>query len=711
MDISLIITTAAVVIGILAGIIQILDYFQKRGKKDSKTLPKHTVEPTTKSSSSNNKHEPLHNLPSCGTSEFFGRETEIGRILAMLAPQTSNSYVLINGIAGIGKSALALAIGHHFVDNFTILPVDERFSSVIWISAKPSILTIEGIKERRQGFRTLLDMFSVISITLEREDIIRAKQEQQYELVRKVLKDQRVLLIIDNLEAVDGYEVMEFINELPRPSKAIITTRKKFDSENCITLGELPFDEASSFMHNLKNIKGADISEQAIEELYKKIGGIPLAIEWCFAQLGVGYKLSNVLSHASEPNSDISRYFFENSINSLGNTTSYFILLILGIFPHGASYDALEYISKGYDNRCDFEGGIAKLERLSLIIRREKHIQVLPLTQRYAYIELMSKFDLQRKFIELQSDYYLELMINCFGTDYWGSYFRRSDWGFLDEEYYTIRDVIELSAQREAWKTVLVLSIHLIHFLEARDLWEERLHIGELALKASRIINDYENMAWILGDTLPWIYYQRNEYDRAKISLEECERISREHQLTEPYALSQSFLAELLAKQGIVTEAVNKLRSLSKEDVSPFTKNRILRRLASLLASQNQFDEAEELFLKVITNTREATKTGEESASGISLALRQYGNLLIKAGRLKDAEINYAEALDLEQRAGRISGIASSLLGLAEIQFAKGDYGETERLARKCLADFNRTGMSKQAADCAMLLQKVGTYE
>ena len=72
---------------------------------------------------------------------------------------------------------------------------------------------------RKQALRTLDDIYTTISVTLQREDITRARPERQAELVRNALTQQRTLLIVDNLETVDDEVVMEFLRELPAPTK------------------------------------------------------------------------------------------------------------------------------------------------------------------------------------------------------------------------------------------------------------------------------------------------------------------------------------------------------------------------------------------------------------------------------------------------------------------------------------------------------------
>jgi hypothetical protein len=83
------------------------------------------------------KSEQLASLPR--RPFFVGREAEIKAILKSLQPNSRTFIVGIEGIGGVGKSALAVEISHRCIE-------DDLFECVIWISAKESTLTLHGIE-------------------------------------------------------------------------------------------------------------------------------------------------------------------------------------------------------------------------------------------------------------------------------------------------------------------------------------------------------------------------------------------------------------------------------------------------------------------------------------------------------------------------------------------------------------------------------------
>lgn len=186
----------------------------------------------------------LQNLPQPDYDQFVGREKELEDLHVLLSPKSRHFLITIDGIGGIGKSALALEAAHYYLRNYDRLPVEERFDAIIWTTAKRTVLTSDGTVVRRQSLRNLDDLYSVIAITLQREDITRARSEEQDETVREALTRQRTLLIVDNLETIDDEQLLLFLRELPAPTKAIVTTRHRIDVAYSIRLAGMPFKDA-----------------------------------------------------------------------------------------------------------------------------------------------------------------------------------------------------------------------------------------------------------------------------------------------------------------------------------------------------------------------------------------------------------------------------------------------------------------------------------
>lgn len=231
----------------------------------------------------------LHNLPQPDYVHFVGRQKELDHLRKLLHPEDRIWSIVIDGIGGIGKTALALEVARRYLDKFDELPEEERFGAIIWTSAKAANLTADGIVPRQQVTSTINDIYKTIAVTLEKDNITRDNFEDQSRLIHRALTRQRTLLIVDNLETIDDERINAFIRELPNPTKCIITTRQRIDIADPIRLSAMPRDDTLSLIAQECEKKDVQLSEEQAELLYKRTGGVPLAVIWSVAQMGYGY--------------------------------------------------------------------------------------------------------------------------------------------------------------------------------------------------------------------------------------------------------------------------------------------------------------------------------------------------------------------------------------------------------------------------------------
>ena len=59
----------------------------------------------------------LSNLPQPDYTSFIGRQKELETIQRLLSPKSRHFVITIDGVGGIGKSALALQIAHRYLDS------------------------------------------------------------------------------------------------------------------------------------------------------------------------------------------------------------------------------------------------------------------------------------------------------------------------------------------------------------------------------------------------------------------------------------------------------------------------------------------------------------------------------------------------------------------------------------------------------------------
>ncbi len=224
MDIWAWIAGLAVIIGIAAGIVQVLDYLEKRREKKRKLTNEEVVVPSLPAPAIPS------NLPPRG--EFIGREKEKARVREALASRWP--LTCIDGIGGIGKTALALEVaGECLRVSKGEIPADgiPNFDGFIWTTAKDRELALN-------------DVLDAIARALDYPGIAQQPLGEKQESVRKLLQSKRYLLIVDNFETITDDAVRDFLLWLPEPSKALITSREQKLRQNWAVSLKVLTDEA-----------------------------------------------------------------------------------------------------------------------------------------------------------------------------------------------------------------------------------------------------------------------------------------------------------------------------------------------------------------------------------------------------------------------------------------------------------------------------------
>ncbi|MCL4707809.1 DUF4062 domain-containing protein [bacterium] len=216
---------------------------------------------------------------------FFGRVDELKTIAAALLPETRAWGALIDGVGGIGKTALAIKAAHD--------APDALFERKIFITAKVRELTPEGEAKLTDFTRlTYLAMLEELGKELGEEGLEKLPPDDRPNILRLALAGKKALIIFDNLETLPEDErtrLFQFLSRLPEGNKAIVTSRRRSDVDaRIVRLDRLSRDEALQFIAELaaKYPRLARATQKEREELYEITQGNPLFIRWIAGQLG-----------------------------------------------------------------------------------------------------------------------------------------------------------------------------------------------------------------------------------------------------------------------------------------------------------------------------------------------------------------------------------------------------------------------------------------
>lgn len=190
--------------------------------------------------------------------EFTGRTREIARIVDLLKPAGGRAIraVAIEGMAGVGKTRLAVHVAHQLADAFP----DGRFA-----------VDLGGFREQGVPEDPLSVLEQLLTAMGEPRGSLPASLEARAARYRQRLAGRRVLVVLDN--AADEAQVTPL---LPGDvdSAVLITSRRglALDGAHRLPLGELPDDDAEELF---ARITGRD---EDSSELVALCGNLPLAV-------------------------------------------------------------------------------------------------------------------------------------------------------------------------------------------------------------------------------------------------------------------------------------------------------------------------------------------------------------------------------------------------------------------------------------------------
>jgi tetratricopeptide (TPR) repeat protein len=221
----------------------------------------------------------LHNLPLAEYDEtgLIGRSDDCKKIVAHLM-RRREPMLTITGEGGIGKTATALEVAYTLLDD-----VDSPYECILWVSLKTERLTAAGVEGIVSAIRDLTGAAKKLGQVFDR-DFNGGISE-----LAEALDGIETLLIIDNLETVDGEEVVTLYERLPDTVNYLFTSRLGVGQfERRVPLGPLKEKDAASLFRQFARSRGVErlvrLAQNTVHEVVRRLRYSPLAVRWyCLA--------------------------------------------------------------------------------------------------------------------------------------------------------------------------------------------------------------------------------------------------------------------------------------------------------------------------------------------------------------------------------------------------------------------------------------------
>jgi len=428
---------------------------------------------------------------------LFGTQTAHNALRTRLLAPARPWLVTIDGLGGIGKTALAQEL-------LNDLSQTSHFEQVAWVSAKQE--EFQPSSGTQIINRAAIDAEQLInSILLQ---LVATKQNAstpaaKEELLHQILAEKPTIIVIDNLETVADYEALiPTLRAFANPSKFLITSRYSLAHNADIysqTLNELSQNDTLDLLRHEATMRGihglTNATDETLAKIYAVTGGHPLTLNLILGQLNflpLDHLLNELQDASSQRTEELYTYIYWQSWQLL-DQPSHQLFCIMPLLQN-ATYRQLCAITQLPEETL--QSALSRLINLSLL-----HVGGDLFEPRYLLHRLTETFlanEIQHKPKQLcvnQSpswrDFYQQTILN--GLHYWHEHpaLQEIDAEQLDDNREGILNLINHGLRYErAWLPTQKLITALASYMERRGHWRVWRTILERAIDAAQNAND-----------------------------------------------------------------------------------------------------------------------------------------------------------------------------------------------------------------------------
>jgi tetratricopeptide (TPR) repeat protein len=644
---------------------------------------------------------------------FVGREEEIRTILQSLQPSSRTFIIGIEGIGGVGKSTLATEVSYRCIE-------DDLFESVIWISAKESILTLHGIEPVIPEAKTLSDILITIGATLGSPTIGNLSIQEQIKRAYNLLARRTTLLVLDNFESLSKDEqrsILDFLRRSPITLKVMITSRERVSEGRIVRLQGLSFEESNALLEWDAQQKNIQLTSDQNKYLVELTGGLPLALLWVHGQVAVlGYSVTQVLDKLSlDTDIPILQYCFNHSWNLLRHNNEKKILYVLALQPEAASRAALKEIA-GIEDGDSFDNAISDLLQLSLIDHESDrdYFSILPLTRRF----IRTQFAGDRKFIkqaELKiAQYFVKLLGQKSGFKEWRGYedllldrnniLSVAQWCYKSVQRKQNSSASVTKQTRSIAEILVQIGIQFGSVLWQRAFWYDRMTLAHAALSAAKLLSDWKSVS-TFARNISWIYFYQGDYLRALRWSEESLLATTKTEDELLIAAAKRALGTVEMRLGkfdrsqtLLKDVLQTTERFANDDYGIYSKGFAQYGLGDLEYERGDIQSAKEWYQKALETWQDPVR--KDPVRHVSYALNGLGFVALQEQKYEEAKHFFLEGIQSAEEFGRVDELAKGNLGLASV------YLETDTDLKTALALINESIESFQQQGMQYEIQK-----
>lgn len=595
-------------------------------------------------------------LPPATRHKLFGRDKELNVVVDAVC---NNRTVLVHGLAGVGKTALAAHAARKVISSFA--------DGVLWLDV---------------GEAPLPAICDAISRSLGVEEIRKLAPETKARAIHKLLAVCKLLVVLDDV--VQVATVGGFLRDcLPQDMPVLVTSRyHHLGLDVDLHLEPLTRDEAIILFNDRAGLTGA---HGMVSQICALLGDHPLALVVAAGRVRQQrMPMENLLMRLQDERSRLPllRLGAEKDYNVWASlSVSYETLAererqvftdLAACFGDKTGLEFLAELCGFTEQEC--EDALGHLVARSLTEREGRHFRLHGLVQSFGRAILKEQLvEVNRRVVAATSAYikrYSEPKPEHFDK--------------LEAELTNILGAIKYAYGAKDWPSIiwLVDALSASKFLGLRGHWAEATHLGEIALEAARQVRDWEAIARFSHYTAAIHQHQGNYAEASRLYRKALDIYRRLGNQT-AVASCLRYLGEAAQGQGEHAEA-RRLYYESLEISRKFGEQHeiasTLHHLGKLVQSQGEYAEANKLYQESLETRR---KLGDQQ--GIARSVHQLATLAQAQGDYTEAKRLFQESLEISRDLNDPRGIAWTLHQLGTIAYAQGNYIDAKSLYRESL--------------------------